>query len=153
MKNLLVILILSLSLSLQSQSRTTWQKVSRPLGVIAWNIAATSIGAYGDAIRDDGNNIGWALNGVEAAMFVGGKWVFNIKGFDEHAAYICSFGFTRAALFDMQYNTHRELPWSYTGSTKLWDKAWQELNPPPMGKGWFYGWCFSLSVAIPLKHL
>jgi len=140
---------LTLTLSLSAQ----WEKVSRPLGVIAWNIAATSIGAYGDAIRDDGHNIGWALNGVEAVMFVGGKWVWNLKGVDEHAAYAVSFAFTRAALFDVQYNSYRGLGWDYTGSTKLWDKAWQELKPPPHGKAFFYGWSFMLGISIPLKEL
>ena len=152
MKNLLAILILSLSLSGFSQYINRPINWKRAVGVIVWNGVASSLGAYGDAIRDDGNNFGWVLNGVEAGMFVSGKWVHDLKGFDEHAAYIASAAFGRASKFDISYNIHRGLPWHYTGTTKLWDKAWQELNPPPQGKAWFYGWCFVLEVSIPLKY-
>ena len=125
----------------------------RGLKVAAWNIAASTIGAVGDAIRDDGNNWGWALNGVEAGMYVGGKWMHDIQGVREYTAYIASIAFIRAGTFDITYNLLRGLPWDQVGTVKLWDKAWRELNPPPAGKAWFHGWSLTVGIAISICEL
>lgn len=159
MKRLIAILLLSAFVfgHISAQEAYEYHSIQRVdkwrgLKVAAWNLAASTIGAYGDAIRDDGNNWGWALNGVEAGMYVGGKWMWDIKG-NELVPYIASIAFIRAGSFDITYNLSRGLPWYYTGSTKLWDKAWREVSPPPHGKAWFYGWSLTLGVSISICEL
>ena len=166
MKSLTLILTLFVCLNLTGQTKPYWvdspqvgeiyykekkARIWRAMGVIGWNIAASTIGAVGDAIRDDGNNLGWALNGVEAGMHVSAHWVHGLSGWGEHVAYYASAAFIRAGTFDITYNVSRGLPWYYTGSTKLWDQAWEALDPPPEGKGIFYGWSLTIGFAIPLK--
>jgi len=131
---------------------TWWHKHKRSFGIVGWNIVSSTIGALGDAIRDDGNDWGWALNGVEAAMWGSAHWVHGLRDWNEHLYYYASATFIRAGVFDITYNLKRGLPWHYTGTKKMWDRAWNELNPPPQGKGIFYGWAFTLGVAIPLNE-
>lgn len=168
MRWILVISALFLALNLKGQTgpcvdvlpewdytpvRTMRSHIWRSVGVVAWNIAASTAGAIGDGIRDDGNPWGWALGGLEAGMHISAHWVHNLRGWEEHLAYYASAAFIRAGTFDITYNVTRGLPWYYTGSTKTWDRAWEALDPPPHGKGWFYGWSFTLGVVIPFKHL
>jgi len=129
-----------------------WKR-RRAWGIIGWNLGASVIGAVGDAVRDEGNDWGWALGGVEAGMHLSAHWVHRLRGWDEHLSYYASAALIRAGTFDITYNLSRGLPWYYTGSTKLWDETWEALNPPPHGKGFFYGWCLTLGVAIPLNEL
>jgi hypothetical protein len=161
MKNKLIGLLLLISLSAHGQwtdKDTTFQlqlKEVKADRAEKWKVIALYSGSIilngiGDAKNDIGQKTtGHLFNAASIGTLVLSPAIFNYKK-DKWYLYVISYTLLRAALFDVTYNLTRGLPYNYTGSTSITDKAYNYFGNQPT----FPRACFLIvGVSIPLNDL
>jgi len=161
MKNKLIGLLLLISLSVQAQwtdKDTSFQlqlkevKADRAekwkvIGLYAGSIILNGIG---DAKNDmNQKTVGHLFNAASVGTLVLSPAIFNYKK-DKWYLYVISYTLLRAALFDVTYNLTRGLPYNYTGSTSITDKAYNYFGGQPT---FVRGVFLIASISIPLNNL
>ena len=145
MKPYLIILCLFLTVSVNAQN---WKK---GLAVVGYHTATIALGAIGDAQYDQGNkNLSHTLHAGEVAMLASGPFIFKLQKRDA-LPYLSSYVFLRFSFFDSFYNTTRDLPVLYNGTTSGYDRFMNTMSDD--GKAWWKSMSLIMGVAIPINHL
>jgi hypothetical protein len=124
-KHIIILLLISLNLSAQDLEI---DKSPQPYRMIFTNIAAVSLDAIGDGLRDEA----WATHNSNLSKWghlahVGSTGLLISvplgQNFDLHDWFIYASTYlaTRVAIFDPVYNITRGLPWDYHGNSSIWD--------------------------------
>jgi hypothetical protein len=149
MKYLTIILLL-ISLNVSGQ------RYPQPYRMIATNIAAVSLDAIGDGLRDQA----WATHDNSLSKWghlahVGSTGLLISvplgQKFDAYDWFIYASTYlaTRAAIFDPIYNMTRGLPWDYHGESSLWDNVIGKADPGD-GMKFMRTVFFTFSVSYPI---
>jgi len=143
-KNLLTIIFIILSFRCVAE-------IPEPVKAIGLYTISIALDAVGDGLYDEGSKTwGHALNAASTALLLVSPVVLDFDG-DDWWAYVLTYVTLRVALFDYTYNVTRGLPLSYTGTTSISDKAWNQIAPP--GHRWVpRGMCLILSIHIPITY-
>jgi hypothetical protein len=142
----LITLLLILSLNLNAQE---YQKVSTSTKVIGVTLGSVLLNAAGDGLNDNGVK-GWGhlLNAASIATLL--TLPLMVEGKETWPSVLTYIGF-RYVFFNATYNTVRELPYDYTGTTEYGDRAMAKV---PKGFQTFTKVCvLAVTVSIPINHL
>ena len=109
--------------------------------------------AAADATRDNGNKaLSHALEAGSVATMIGGM-VWIEPSWEDIGWYAASYICLRFAIFDVAYNSLRGLPLNYHGTTSMYDKFWNKMNPPLEAEMFGRVLIFSVGFSIPLQNL
>lgn len=130
----------------KGMSQEAWKVVSFYTGSIALN-------AVGESLNHSGNKEwGHFCN----AMSIGAMITFPlVTDIDKKSwpVYPVSYSFIRIGIFDPIYNSVQGYPIGHIGTTSLWDKTLQNMNPPDglltLGRLMF----LTMGVHIPFNYL
>ena len=117
--------------------------------VITLYAGSIILNGIGDAKNDmNQKTAGHLFNAASIGTLVLSPAIFNYKK-DKWYLYVISYTLLRAALFDVTYNLTRSLPYNYTGSTSITDKAYNYFGGQPT----FPRVCFLVvGISIPLNQ-
>ena len=144
---ILTIILLFISLNISAQY---------PYRMIATNIAAVSLDAIGDGLRDQA----WATHdnslskwGHIAHVGSTGLLISVPLGQDfstkDWFIYASTYLATRVAIFDPIYNVTRGLPWDYHGQSSIWDNVIGKADPGD-GLAVLRAVSFTFAVSYPI---
>ena len=125
-----------------------WEPV-KIIGIIAGSIILEAIG---DAKYDSGFKYqGKLYQAASVGLLIASPFILNIDR-KKWGWYFASYLSFRIALFDPVYNTSRDLPIEYIGSTSAWDRGLQKFRPSKMGQLWGRSMFLILAVSIPINE-
>ena len=125
-----------------------WEPV-KIIGIIAGSIILEAIG---DAKYDSGLKYqGKLYQAASVGLLVASPFILNIDR-KKWGWYFASYLSFRIAIFDPVYNTSRDLPIEYRGSTSAWERGLQKFNPPKGAQLWGRSMFLMLAISIPINE-
>ena len=154
MKKLIVILFILLPFIINAQYEPQKKRfIPEPVKVITIYAGSIILDAIGDGFCDDGYKVkGHFCQAVSTGLLIASPFIFNIDK-SKWVWHAMSYITLRIALFDPVYNITRGLPIDYIGTTSIWDKSLQNLNPPRSAMLWGRSVMLIFGISIPINQL
>lgn len=133
--------------------RPSQKPTSRGWKTLAVFTSSILLDAAADATRDNGNKmLSHTLEAGSVATMIGGMiWIE--PSWEDIGWYAASYLSLRFAIFDPVYNSLSGLPLNYHGTTSIYDKFWNKMNPPLGAEMFGRVIIFSVGFSIPLQQL
>lgn len=149
-KLILIVIISSIFLSSFGQGYQK-QKISEPAKVILLYTGSILLNAVGDGLNDSGyKDWGHVANAASIATLLISPLILDYQK-DKWYIYLLSYGFLRVSFFDYTYNATRGIPINQIGTTSMWDKGLQRLNPP--NTYMMRGVSLIMGISLPINEL
>ena len=147
----IILLFVTITVNAQYQKRIDRITIFEPVKVITIFTASILLDAVGDGLYDNGQKTwGHSLQAASTGLLLMSPLFLNMDK-DNFWWYLISYTSLRIALFDYTYNITRGLPLEYRGTTSVWDKTLNELNPP--STMWHRSMFLTIGIVIPIQQL